>query len=81
MCVLFGSAAPCVLVCWWFGGLVVVGGVCGVGVFGGCGVLCVGGAPLWCGVLVIWYVGVHVCVFLRGCCLMWFGGGGVLVVC
>ena len=55
MRVLFGADAPWCLVCLWFGGLVVGGGVCGVGVFGVGGVVC-GGAPVWCGVLVLWCV-------------------------
>ena len=130
-----GAAAPMLLlVCWWFGGLVIGCAVCGVGVFalvvcclgitpvvvwcvgvlvgwrpcmcGPEGLLppfvwwcwCVGGvlvvclvvcwwcvaggvAPLRFGVLVSWCVGAHVCVCLRGCCPLWFGGVGVLVVC
>ena len=66
-----------VLVVWWL--VVVV--VCVVLVCLVLVVCCVGITPLWCGVLVDVYVGVNVCVFLRGCCLMWFGGVGVLVVC
>ena len=44
---------------------------------------CVGGVlpgalpPFKVGVLVVWCVGVHVCVFLMGCCPLWFGGVGV----
>ena len=67
---------------WCVGGLLVGGGVCGVGVFGVGGVLC--GVLRPCDVVWWWFgmlVSMYICLFLRGCCLMWFGGVGVLAVC
>ena len=82
VCCLEADAPMVCLVCWLFGGLV-VGGVCGVWCWcvGVCGVLLRVLHPLWLCVLVMWCVGDNVCVFLRGCCPLWVGGVGVLVVC
>ena len=80
-CVLTGAAAP--WCCWCVGGLVVWWLVVRVVLACGC-LLCVawGLHPSWFGVLVMWCVGAHECVFLKGLLPpLWVGGVGGSLVC